>query len=216
MKRFLLLPGITIIFCLKLNAQALTAYAGPDTGRVDCYGQTALIIGGSPTASGGTPPYTYLWSPQSYFLVDSTSANPFIDYGQVTQPDSDMLFTVLVTDGLGDTATDQVLIYAHPASISTLADTTGCLGEINSFSAVNYGTPPYSYHWWWSDGDTSIMQNVSHTYVYIGGTSAELAFTDAHSCTRAWFYANVYGCGSLFVMNNTSLPCAGYCFDGTA
>ncbi|MCH8318267.1 MAG: PKD domain-containing protein, partial [Bacteroidetes bacterium] len=56
----------------------------------------SVIIGGDTTASGGTPPYTYLWTPGS-FLDDPASANP-------TATPSDTLvnpYTITVTDANG-------------------------------------------------------------------------------------------------------------------
>ncbi|MCX6269721.1 MAG: T9SS type A sorting domain-containing protein, partial [Bacteroidetes bacterium] len=54
-------------------------------------------------ANGGTPPYTYLWAPAAG-LSDATLPNPEVC------PDAKTLYTVVVTDALGCTGEDNVLV----------------------------------------------------------------------------------------------------------
>lgn len=58
---------------------------------------TTLQLGGQPSATGGTPPYTYLWSP-THGLSDPTEPNPTIT------ADSSLAYTLIVTDSDGCTA----------------------------------------------------------------------------------------------------------------
>ncbi len=74
---------------------ALVASSGP--AQSIC-GGGAVNLGGTPTASGGTSGYSYLWSP-STGLNDATLANPACT-ASVTTP-----YTVLVTDANGCSAT---------------------------------------------------------------------------------------------------------------
>lgn len=67
----------------------LVANAGPDV--TGCINGT-VVIGGSPSATGGTPPYKYLWQPSTY-LSSTTVANP-----TVTNISSDITYTLTVTD----------------------------------------------------------------------------------------------------------------------
>ena len=60
-------------------------------------------LGGMPTASGGTGPYTYSWLPITY-LDDPTSTNP------VATPLTDTTYTVTVTDSIGCTATSSITV----------------------------------------------------------------------------------------------------------
>jgi hypothetical protein len=76
------------------------ADAGPD--RTIDYGGS-VQIGGSPTATGGTPPYTYSWTPTTS-LSNPTIANP------IAAPTSTTTYTVLVTDDNGCTDTDSMRV----------------------------------------------------------------------------------------------------------
>ena len=73
----------------------LTANAG--SPRFLCVG-TSTTLGGAPTASGGTPPYTYLWQP-STFLSSTTVPNPI-----AISCNADVLYILKVIDAAGDTA----------------------------------------------------------------------------------------------------------------
>ncbi|HJX71387.1 MAG TPA: PKD domain-containing protein, partial [Bacteroidales bacterium] len=61
------------------------------------------ILGGSPTASGGTGNLAYLWLPSEY-LNDKTLSNP------TAQPPGNVTFNVKVSDERGCTAVDHILV----------------------------------------------------------------------------------------------------------
>ena len=61
------------------------------------------VIGGTPTASGGTPLYTYNWSPTAG-LNDASFANP------TAAPAVDTIYTVTVIDSNGCTDSDDVMV----------------------------------------------------------------------------------------------------------
>ncbi|MGQ0827184.1 MAG: PKD domain-containing protein [Bacteroidota bacterium] len=63
----------------------------------------SVMIGGSPTASGGTAPYTYSWSP-AIGLNSSTISNPIAD------PVTSTLYTLTVTDTKGCFSTDTIFV----------------------------------------------------------------------------------------------------------
>lgn len=91
----------------------LIADAGNDAGLCDssCY-----IIGGAPTASGGSGSYTYSWSPSSY-LNNTNTANP-----KACPPIGiSVTYTVTVTDNVsGCQATDQITVTRYNGTPTNL------------------------------------------------------------------------------------------------
>jgi len=107
---------------------------------VNCFGNCI----GSATAnpSGGTIPYTYLWSPsgQATPTADSLCAGTHI---------------VVVTDSAGCTATDTVIfINPLPLVFFISSSPATCNGSCDGEAAItpSGGTPPYYY--FWNDPDT--------------------------------------------------------------
>lgn len=102
---------------------------------VGCFGGSTGSIGASPT--GGTPNYTYLWSPGA-----STNASlSNIPAGT---------YTVTVTDNNSCIVSNSVTITQPPAlNVSTSSGSVSCNGGSNgSASALaSGGTMPYTYQW---------------------------------------------------------------------
>lgn len=90
------------------------ANAGIDL--LTCQG-VSMMIGNIPSATGGTGPYTYSWSPGGT-LDNPANANPL-----ATPPVSTM-YTLTVTDQLGCTSIDSVLLTIVPNSSSTITPVT--------------------------------------------------------------------------------------------
>jgi len=116
MKTKFLTFGILVLISNSLFGQ-LTIDAGNDT--ILCVGVSGVNttqIGGNPTASGGTGPYTYSWETNykigsnsfgaSYFLDDSTVANPKI----INDTEGDLRFILTVSDNSGNKLMDSVNI----------------------------------------------------------------------------------------------------------
>ncbi|MBS1618219.1 MAG: hypothetical protein JST76_06850, partial [Bacteroidetes bacterium] len=122
-----------------------TADAGPGQNLTAC-SAASVIIGGAPTASGGTPGYTYLWSPAGG-LSSSTSPNP-----SVSQIGSTTLYTVTVTDSKGCTAAASVNVTVVGSTLQVDAgvNTSYCANSGSSTvltGTVTGGTAPYTYQW---------------------------------------------------------------------
>jgi len=113
--------------------------AGIDTGV--CTGKS-MPIGGSPTVLGGTPPYSYSWSPGNV-LNDSTLQNPTVNTTTTTN------FLLTITDYNGCTATDGVGVTINPAiNVDAGNNVTICQGtSTNLNTSVTGGTPTYFYQW---------------------------------------------------------------------
>lgn len=96
-------------------------------------------------ASGGTPPYTYAWSPSG---GNGPTANNLC-------PGT---YTVLVTDNNGCTVQGQVTITEPPALFANVTDVdVSCFGLCNGSgtSTPSGGTPGYTYSWSPSGGTGS-------------------------------------------------------------
>ncbi|MEZ5012919.1 MAG: T9SS type A sorting domain-containing protein [Chitinophagales bacterium] len=146
-----------LFFCLcvhTVSAQCI-ADAGNDTLICDQLWTGDTFLGGSPTAIGGTEPYTYLWTcdynigPIEYtasdLLDDISSPNPQL----MELLGGDMLFGLTVTDADGNVCTDSVTIHVcsfvnteevKQAWIAT-GDTTGI------YTAATSPCVPLTYQW---------------------------------------------------------------------
>jgi hypothetical protein len=157
--------------CSETDVATVTAPGGPSSTvshtNVSCNGGT----NGTATvnASGGTPGYTYLWSPGN---ADTQTA-----FGL-----SAGSYTVTVTDEAGCTTTSTVTI-TQPNAIDIAIDKQDApcegdaLGSVNA--SVSGGVPNYSYFW-----DTEPVQ----TTAGISGLTAgdyTLTVTDANGCTAS-------------------------------
>jgi hypothetical protein len=95
-----------------------TAYVTSPIIAVNAGNDTSMCAGGSVqlnvTASGGLGSYTYAWSPASS-LNNATIANP------IATPVTNTTYSVTVTDGNGDTGSDDIIVLVNPGPNVTLA-----------------------------------------------------------------------------------------------
>jgi hypothetical protein len=134
--------------------------------NVKCYGQSTGAV--TVTASGGSAPYTYLWSPggQSAASLAGLAAGSY---------------TVTATDNNSCTGTLTVTITQPTASLtvstSAVPSPTICTGTSATISAtVSGGTTPYTYSWTQGGTTSSITVNPSSSTIY------SVSITDANSC----------------------------------
>lgn len=149
---------------------AVVANAGPDTSV--CSG-TAITLGASTVASNGLTPYTFAWTPSS-----STLANP------VVTPTTTTTYTVNVTDAMGFTATDNVLITvnAAPATPSVTGTTTLCAGNTTSLTAAGTG----SFNWFDVPvGGTALSTNASYTTPALNATDTFWVSASQNGCVSS-------------------------------
>ncbi len=115
------------------------------------------------TATGGTAPYSYLWSNSSSFQTITNLAPGY--------------YSVTVTDVKGCQDTTGVLVQAPPAlSLSIAGATVVCPGGSTLLAAqAAGGTPPYTYQWNTGQADSSIT---------VGPGSYSLTVVDANGCSK--------------------------------
>ena len=136
---------------------------------------------------GGTPPYTYSWSPTG---GTNATANGL----------SSGVYYCYVTDSNGCHRTSSV--YIGPDSCSayfTLVPDTAN-NTLHTYWAVNYasGAQPLTYQWTW--GDNSFQDSMPyphHTYQQAGYYNICLHITDAFGCTSTY-------CDSSYLQRNAN------------
>ncbi|MBL7882888.1 MAG: T9SS type A sorting domain-containing protein [Bacteroidia bacterium] len=155
-----------MVSALNTIAQPLTADAGPDQDI--CDGTGGVTIGGSPTATFGTPPYTYSWAPATG-LSSTTVANP------VTTINFNMTYTLTVTDAVAATATDAVYIgVTYQAIAYAGGDMTICAGSPVPTLSGSMGGSASSLTWTTS-GTGTFSNPTSMVTTYTPSTADELA-----------------------------------------
>ena len=170
----------------------LTANAGTDTS-VTCTGDS-VIIGGSPTALGGSGIYTYAWTP-SAGLNDSTLANPTASPSDITT------YIVTVTDSNGCIATDSMKLSVFSSGIQTSAITG--LTSVNVNATESYAVAFHAgsiYDWSVIGGNQTIggqTNFISIQWGTIGTGQVTVVETDSLGCIvdTAALIVNIGGIG---------------------
>ncbi|HDS29125.1 MAG TPA: DUF11 domain-containing protein, partial [Candidatus Acetothermia bacterium] len=151
----------------------------PTSAEIGC-GTSSVRLTAS--ASGGKPPYTYVWyrdgSPISQFGSSSTY--------DVTQPGS---YVVEVRDANQCTATSNSarVTQASPPNVA-LSPTSGEIGcgtsSVRLTASVNGGKPPYTYAWY-RDGSPLSQIGTSSTYDATQSGTYFVEVRDANQCAAA-------------------------------
>ncbi len=161
----ILFYSLFLVCSLEYSFAQLVANAGPD--KIACI-NGSLTIGATPSASGGTPPYKYSWSPAT-FLSSTTVANP-----TVTGITNNITYTLTVTDFDTTIVSNSMninidLIYLYGAGLDTgycYSQSGGVIiGSTNNNSAfANFNwTPSYGLD---NPNATRPLANPSVTTVY--------------------------------------------------
>lgn len=181
-----------------------TAEAGND--QTICSGQT-VPIGGSPTASGGTSPYTYQWSPATG-LSCTTCANPNAN------PTSTTTYCVTVTDANSCSASDCVTITVNPSPTANAgADQIMCQGNcvaIGGAPTASGGTPGYNYNWS-PAGSLNSSTIANPTACPLTTTTYCVTVTDALGCTASDCVTITVNTATATAVANPASICLGAC-----
>ncbi|MCX6879126.1 MAG: hypothetical protein NTW21_35770, partial [Verrucomicrobia bacterium] len=194
----------------EIPASALAADAGAD--KTVSPSTPSVTIGASPTASGGTGPYTYLWSPSTGLSSDMVS-NP------TAAPTSTTIYTVQVTDSLSATASDTVTVnypLAANAGADKLCTPSSPSTTIGATNTANGGTPGYTYSWTSdpagftsTDANPSVSPTETTTYTVQVTDALSATSSDSVIVTYAVPDPNLISVDFVYNAGGLSAPCEG-------
>ena len=143
----------------------MVADAGPSVNV--CLGSSTTLTA---TGTGGTAPYSYLWSNGATTATNTVS------------PTANITYTVTVTDALGNTDTDDVPVYVNtPAVANAGVDKTITKGYgpscVTLYGSATGMSAPYTYSW--STGSTGSNITVCPATT----TTYTLTVSDYYGCT---------------------------------
>ncbi len=184
MKELKLLTTLCCLLFAGITHAQVTANAGNDT--VICAG-APVILGGSPVASGGTGPYTYVWS------HGATTANPTVS------PTTTTSYSLTVTDMMGDANVDVITITVSTPILSPTINQVSCFGADDGSVCLNVvgGTVPFTYAW-----SPSITFNPCATNLAAGAYGVTV--TDAVGCSVTALYTITQPVALQVTINNNS------------
>ncbi|WP_410503566.1 hypothetical protein, partial [Flavobacterium sp. Root901] len=180
---------------ITINQPAAAVNATALTTPVSCFGGsngTATV-----TPSGGTSPYTYLWS-------DGQTAATAAGLTAGT-------YSVTITDDNGCPKTVSSIVVGGPAaalSATSSATSVSCFGGSNGTAAViaSGGTAPYNYSW-------SPFGGTGATATGLTAGTYSVTITDSKSCTLTVNNIIVGGPSSAITSTTSSTPVS--CFGGS-
>ncbi len=170
--------GFSVVAALVLNVSpALTVGAHVSSG-VDDQLDFSWPLNASAAASGGTPPYEYLWN-----FGDASTATGT----QVTHTYSAAgvyLVTVTVTDAGGGSASNLTVVTVDPPLAMTITaapiNETDVGVPIELSANVTGGSTPGSGVWSFGDGESGSGATVTHAYAIAGVYFAAYTYEDAN------------------------------------
>ena len=155
-------------YLIIVDSCDLTVDIGPDSVEV-CPGNFAQFTAG---VSGGTAPYTYLWSNGANTPSTMVSAPP------VGGPP--LIFYVIITDVMGCTTTDSSLVFASPYQADAGPDQSVCDGSAVALGSA--GIPGSIYQW----TPTTFLSNPNISQPFFsapaGTYSLSLQMLDPNGC----------------------------------
>jgi large repetitive protein len=183
--------GCTALVNLNITQPPALIINITGTTDVSCYGGA----NGSATVNvtGGTGPYTYLWSTN----------------GQTTPTANNLTvgnYSVTVTDSKGCVATSSTIAISQPPLLSVTASPSSsisCNSTITISSTANGGSGGYNYQW--SNGATTPS-------ITVGTGTYTIVVTDANGCT-ANNSVSVMASNSTLAVNIS--PISNICFGST-
>ena len=158
--------GCSSFVSVTVNVRpAPVAAAGTD--QVVC-ALSATSIGGSPAASGGTPPYGYAWTPLTG-LSSATVSNPV-----ATPPSFPQTYNLVVTDNFNCSSLPSSITLTSGSSAKTWIGTgSGLGGPDNNFNNPLNWSPPGV-----PGNCNDVIMNISIVSIFSLGTTVTVPLTE--------------------------------------
>jgi len=160
------------------------------------------LLGGDPTATGGTMPYVYNWAPNIY-LNDYTVANP------VTNTPQSMTYVLTVIDVEGCSDIDSIYLWYQTlgASFVPVLDDIIAPADVLFDNTTTIENPLGEASYVWDFGDSSAFsteENPDHLYTYGGDYTVTLvAYSDeTQLCADTFAYTFIiYPPAQIYIPN---------------
>lgn len=181
-----------------------------------CFGSATQFNNASYVTSGAISSYSWNFGdPNSGGSNTSTASNPTHTYTSA----GTFNVTLLVTSSGGCTKTIQQSVIVYFLPVANFSATTACLTNPTVFTDLSTSTNGTISGWSWSfgDGNNSVQQNPSHTYLTQGTYTVTLTVTSSTGCTAtvskavtvqpkatAWFNASQVCVGSVTAFTDSS------------
>jgi PKD repeat protein len=139
------------------------------------YGTICTPVQFQGTVSGGYPPYTYNWVfGDGNISMQQNPSHRYTIPGNYT-----VKLSIVDSHAFQSNETTSVMIIHSDLIARAHGPYTGIPQSLISFrGSVTGGCPPYSWHWNFGDGNTSIQQNPSHAYRTVGNYTVTLTVID--------------------------------------
>lgn len=151
------------------------------------------------TVIGGTPTFTYAWSPSAALTATAKGLGAGIH-------------TVTVSDFYGCIATQTVLITEPPAITGITSYTPATCGQPDGIAglAVSGGTPGYTYNWSGKGTAAIPFPTINPSNNLKAGTYTVIV-TDNNLCTKSFaLFINNLGAPNVGIFNSSPPSCKGY------
>ncbi len=119
-------------------------------------------------------------------VLESTLQNPQFTLLNTGVADTTYSITLIAISANGclDTLTQTVSVF--PGPMPNFSSSSACLNEVTNFTDLTTGVRPVvQWRWSFGDGDSSSLQNPSHTYSLPGIYLVELSVTDSFGCEES-------------------------------
>ena len=165
--------------CVSIDSVDITVTLAPNVDAgidLTICNRDTITIGGAPTSTD--PLATYLWN-NAASLDDPTLANPR------AFPNDTTAYVVTVTDALGCSATDTMIVNVNPLANVDFRVDADCEGDFAAFTDISTLSTGSIASWSWNFGDgvgTSTLQNPGYQYASPGSYSVLLEVQTALGC----------------------------------